>query len=66
MPKQGFSNEELEALSKAIDPNQDTPLDYYPLAGAHCSTKHGRAVVGGRTMRQCHARLTSVHAQTNQ
>lgn len=30
---QGFSNEELESLSKEIDPELDIELDYYPLAG---------------------------------
>lgn len=30
---QGFSNEELAALSEGIDPMQDIDLAYYPLAG---------------------------------
>lgn len=29
----GFSNEELERLSLDIDPDSDSPLRYYPLAG---------------------------------
>ena len=31
--EQGFSNEELAALSREIDPLVDSPLDYYPLGG---------------------------------
>jgi hypothetical protein len=31
--EQGFSDEELAALSEGIDPGRDSPLDYYPLAG---------------------------------
>ncbi|MBK1721963.1 FGGY-family carbohydrate kinase [Thiocystis violacea] len=31
--RQFFSDGELEALSRAIDPETDTGLDYYPLAG---------------------------------
>jgi sugar (pentulose or hexulose) kinase len=29
--QEGFSNQELAELSKKIDPQQDTPLKYYPL-----------------------------------